>query len=87
MATLKGGEIYYRLVGNQTVLYEITQIRKLASSSSFCHDGSRLGRLVTLNYSDCHAPAEIIEVCFFGNVMDRCFVNLVVIPQNVENKY
>ena len=42
---------------------------------------------ITLNYSDCPLPAEIVEVCIFGNAMDRCSVNLVVIPQTLENKY
>ena len=42
---------------------------------------------ITLNYSDCHLAAEIIEVCTFGNDVDRCSVNLVVIPQTLENKY
>ena len=42
---------------------------------------------INLNYSDCHLPAEIVEVCMFGNDVDRCSVNLVVIPQTVENKY
>ena len=35
----------------------------------------------------CHLPAEIVEVCMFGNDVDRCSVNLVVIPQTLENKY
>ena len=34
---------------------------------------------ITLNYSDCHLPAEIVEVCMFGNHVDCCSVNLVVI--------
>ena len=42
---------------------------------------------ITLNYSDCHLPAEIVEFCTFGNEVDRCSVNLVVIPQTLENKY
>ena len=42
---------------------------------------------VTLNYSDCHLPAEIVEVCMFGNNVDRCSINLVVIRQTLENKY
>ena len=42
---------------------------------------------IALNYSDCHLPAEIVEVCMFGSDMDRCSVNLVVIPQTLENKY
>ena len=35
---------------------------------------------ITLNYSDYHLPAEIVEV-------DRCSVKLVVIPETLENKY
>ena len=42
---------------------------------------------ISLNYSDCHLPAEIIEVCMFGNDVDRCSVNLVVIPETLERKY
>ena len=42
---------------------------------------------ITLNYSDCHLPAEIVEICVFGNEVDRCSLNLVVIPQTLENKY
>ena len=42
---------------------------------------------LTLNYSDCHLPAEIVEVCLFGNEVDCCFVKLVLIPQTLENKY
>ena len=42
---------------------------------------------LTLNYSDCHLPAEMVEVCMFGYDADRCSVNLVVIPQTLENKY
>ena len=42
---------------------------------------------ITLNYSNCHLPAEIVEVCMFGNHVDRCSVNLVVIAQTLENKY
>ena len=42
---------------------------------------------ITLNYSDCHLPAEIVEVCMFDNEADRCSVNFVVIPQTLENKY
>ena len=42
---------------------------------------------ITLNYSDCHLPAEIVGVYMFGNHVDRCSVNLVVIPQTLENKY
>ena len=42
---------------------------------------------INVNYSDCHLPAEIIEVCVFGNKADRCSVNLVVIRQTLENKY
>ena len=34
---------------------------------------------ITVNYSDCHLTAEIVEVCMFGNKLDRCSVNLVVI--------
>ena len=33
---------------------------------------------ITVNYSDCHLPAEIV---------DRCSVNLVVSHQTLENKY
>ena len=40
----------------------------------------------TMNYSGCHLPAEIVEVCMFGNRLDRCFVNLVVTHQTLENK-
>ena len=40
---------------------------------------------ITQNYSDCHLPAEIVEVCMFGFDGDRCSVNLVVIPQTLEN--
>ena len=36
---------------------------------------------ITVNYSDCHLPAEIVEVYLSGNEVDRCSVNLVVIPQ------
>ena len=39
---------------------------------------------ITVNYSDCHLSAEI---CMFGNDVDRCSVNLVVIPLASENKY
>ena len=35
---------------------------------------------ITLNYSDCHLPAEIVEFCMFGN-------DLVVTRQTLENKY
>ena len=42
---------------------------------------------ITLNCSDCHLPAEIVEVCLFGNDVDRRSVNLVVIPLTLENKY
>ena len=42
---------------------------------------------ITLNYSDCHLPAEIVEVCMFGKDVERCSINLVVIPQTLENKY
>ena len=42
---------------------------------------------ITQNYSDCHLPSEIVEICMFGNDADRCYVNLVVIPQTLENKY
>ena len=42
---------------------------------------------ITLNYSDCHLPAEIVEVCMLGNNVDCCSVNLVVIPETLENKY
>ena len=42
---------------------------------------------ITLNYSDCHLPAEIVEVCTFGNNVDLCSVNLVVIPETLVNKY
>ena len=44
-------------------------------------------RNITLNYSDCHLSAEIVEFCMFGNEVDRYSVNLVVIPQTLENKY
>ena len=43
--------------------------------------------IITLNCSDSHLPAEIAEICLFGNEVDPCFVNLVVIPQTLENKY
>ena len=39
---------------------------------------------ITLNYTDCHLPAEIVEVCKFGNELGRCSVNLVVIPQTYK---
>ena len=42
---------------------------------------------VTLNYSDCHLLEEMVGVCMFGNDVDRCSVNLVVLPQTLENKY
>ena len=42
---------------------------------------------ITLNYSDCHRTAKIVKFCMFGNGVDRCSVNLVVIPQTLENKY
>ena len=42
---------------------------------------------ITVNYSDCHLLAEIVEVCMSGNKMDRCSVNLVVTRQTLENKY
>ena len=42
---------------------------------------------ITLNYSGCHLPAEIVEVHMFGNDLDLCSVNLVVIPETLENKY
>ena len=42
---------------------------------------------IALNYSDCHLPAEIVEVCMFGNHVDRCSINLVAIPQTLKNKY
>ena len=42
---------------------------------------------ITANYSDCHLPAEIVEVCMFGNKFDRCSVKLVVTRQTLENKY
>ena len=42
---------------------------------------------IKLNYSDCHLPAEIVEVFMFGNHVDCCSVNLVVIPQTLETKY
>ena len=41
----------------------------------------------TVNYSDCHLPAEIVDVCLFGNKVDRYSVNLVVTRQNLVNKY
>ena len=40
---------------------------------------------ITVNYSDCHIPAEIVLVCLFGNTVDRCSVNLVVTRQTLEN--
>ena len=43
--------------------------------------------IITVNYSDCHLPAEIVEVCLLGNNVDRCSVNLVVTRQTLENKY
>ena len=54
---------------------------------------------ITQNYSDCRLSAEIVEVCMFGYDSDRellfitqsrtarCSVNLVVIPQTLDNKY
>ena len=42
---------------------------------------------ITVNYSDCHLPAEIVEVCLFGYKVDRCSVNLVVSRRTLENKY
>ena len=42
---------------------------------------------ITINYSDRHLPAEIVDVCLFGNKLDRCSVNLVVTRQTLENKY
>ena len=42
---------------------------------------------ITLDYSDCHHQAKIVEVCLFGNEVDCFSVNLVVIPQTLENKY
>ena len=42
---------------------------------------------ITLNYSDSHLLAEIVEVCMFGNDVDRCSINLVIIPQTLKNKY
>ena len=42
---------------------------------------------ITVNYSDCHLPAEIVEVCLFGNKIDRCSINVVVTRQTLENKY
>ena len=41
---------------------------------------------ITLNYSDCHLQAEIVEDCMYGNEVDRCSVNLVGIRQTLENK-
>ena len=41
----------------------------------------------TANYSDCHLPAEIVEVGLFGNTVDHCSVNLIVTRQTLENKY
>ena len=38
---------------------------------------------ITVNYSDCHLPAEIVEICLFGNKMDRCSINLVVTRQTL----
>ena len=40
---------------------------------------------ITVNYCDCHLPAEIIEVCVLGNKVDRCSVKLVVTRQTLEN--
>ena len=42
---------------------------------------------ITVNYSDCHLPAEILEACLFANKLDRCSVNLVVTRQTLKNKY
>ena len=42
---------------------------------------------ISVNYSYCHLPAEIVEVCMFGNKVDHCSVNLVVTRQTLENKY
>ena len=42
---------------------------------------------ITVHYSGCHLPAEIVEVCLFGNKVDRCSVNLVVTFLTLENKY
>ena len=42
---------------------------------------------ITVNYSDCHLLAEIVEVCLFGNKLDRRSVNLVVTRQTLKNKY
>ena len=42
---------------------------------------------ITVNYSDCHLRAEMLEVCPFGNKADHCSVNLVVTRQTLENKY
>ena len=41
---------------------------------------------ITINYSDCHLPGEIVEVRLFGNKLDRCSINLVVTRQTLENK-
>ena len=32
---------------------------------------------ITTNCSDCHLPAEIVEVFLFGNNVDRCSSNLL----------
>ena len=42
---------------------------------------------ISVNYSDCHLPVEIVDVCLFGNKRDRCSVNLVVTRQTLKNKY
>ena len=38
---------------------------------------------ITVNYSDCHLPAEIVEVCMFGNEAERSSVNLVIMTQTL----
>ena len=42
---------------------------------------------VTINYPVCHLPAEIVEVCLFGNKLECCSANLFVSRQTLENKY
>ena len=42
---------------------------------------------ITVNYSDCHLPAEIVEVSLFGYKVDRSSVYLVVTRQTLGNKY
>ena len=42
---------------------------------------------ITVNYSDCHLPAENVEICMFDKEVDRCSVNLVVTRETLQNKY